>query len=370
MKPGEVYEFGPWGEYLFRYSPPHDPSIEGKAIHLTPFERALLEIFLEEPDQELRRSQLEERLWPDGGNRGTNALNAHASNLRRKLGYEGRLFQRTNTGYRWVGSVRRVTPSNEPAAINTALIAVPKPRATTLRPGLFVAVAAGTSAVHQLLAELAEVAFISGRIAPFTPIAAVNSAVMLAGGVVGLWSDWVLTRRQRTNGVAVSLGAVAASLGAIAVIAWSFLPTQLEVTIAPFGMAPHVGFLKSAIVYQALLSALFLHLPFHFAAVLNSEILAGRADNVSALIGGRADAVVPDQGIFIRPAKLWVIFAICAAFGIPMTLHLLSAVTQGAEGRLFSLLAMARFLAWWGGATFGACWYTAQINRLKRLALT
>lgn len=371
MNAGDVYEFGRWGEYPFRYSVQEGLSKQGEPLHLTPFERALLELLLEEAPDELKRSDLESRLWPEGmprgGSGGANALNAHASNLRKKLGdEEDRLFQRTSAGYRWVGSVRTipVASARVPSVADGQAVAT-----ATIRPHLFVPVAAGVAGLHQLLAELAEVAFVSGRIGLFAPIALVNCAVVATAGAIGLRQDSVLTRKQRTTALMASVGVVAFSLAAIAAIAWSFLPPQLEIRIAGFGMVPHVGFLKSAVVYQALLSVLFLHMPFHFVMMLDAEILAGRRDNVVALIAGRSDAVARAEGLFFRPERLWLIFVICLAFGIPMTVNLLSGVAQGSEGRLFSLLAIGRFLAWWGGATFGACWYAAQVNDLKRRAL-
>jgi two-component system OmpR family response regulator len=61
----------------------------GKDLHLYPKEVKLLEIFLRNPEQLLTRTMIFEKVWGYNFDPGTNIIDVHVGNLRRKLEYGG-----------------------------------------------------------------------------------------------------------------------------------------------------------------------------------------------------------------------------------------------------------------------------------------
>jgi two-component system OmpR family response regulator len=68
----------------------HRASRAGAALELTPHEFRLLEYFLLRPDSVVTRTELLEKVWDMSFDPGTNVVDVHVSNLRRKLEEGGR----------------------------------------------------------------------------------------------------------------------------------------------------------------------------------------------------------------------------------------------------------------------------------------
>jgi two-component system, OmpR family, response regulator len=69
-------------------------SVAGREVHLTPREFGVLEYLLAHRDRVVRRTDLEEHVWPDGGEALSNSLEVIVSRLRKKIdgGGTGRLL--------------------------------------------------------------------------------------------------------------------------------------------------------------------------------------------------------------------------------------------------------------------------------------
>jgi DNA-binding response OmpR family regulator len=63
-------------------------TVDGKQVHLTSREFALIETFLRHPDQVLSREQLLSHVWGYFFDPNTNLVNVYVNNLRKKLGAE------------------------------------------------------------------------------------------------------------------------------------------------------------------------------------------------------------------------------------------------------------------------------------------
>jgi len=73
--------------------------VHGRRVALSPREYALLEALLERPGAVLSRGQLEERLYGWGEEVGSNAVEVHIHNLRRKLGAGELIRNERGVGY-------------------------------------------------------------------------------------------------------------------------------------------------------------------------------------------------------------------------------------------------------------------------------
>ena len=62
--------------------------LKGELVHLSAHEFALLEVLLQRPDAVLSREQLEDSVYGWTEEIGSNAIEVHLHNLRRKLGAE------------------------------------------------------------------------------------------------------------------------------------------------------------------------------------------------------------------------------------------------------------------------------------------
>jgi two-component system response regulator QseB len=77
----------------------HQASLRGTPIELSAKEFALLHALVEKPGAVLSREQLEEKLYGWGDEVGSNAVEVHIHNLRRKLG-AGAIRNIRGVGYR------------------------------------------------------------------------------------------------------------------------------------------------------------------------------------------------------------------------------------------------------------------------------
>jgi two-component system response regulator QseB len=77
----------------------HEASVRGERLSLLPREFSLLQALIEEPKRVFTRSELEEKLYGWGEEVGSNTIEVHVSNLRRKLGAEHIVTVR-GVGYR------------------------------------------------------------------------------------------------------------------------------------------------------------------------------------------------------------------------------------------------------------------------------
>lgn len=66
----------------------HEASLRGERLSLLPREFSVLQALIEEPKRVFTRSELEEKLYGWGEEVGSNTIEVHVSNLRRKLGAE------------------------------------------------------------------------------------------------------------------------------------------------------------------------------------------------------------------------------------------------------------------------------------------
>lgn len=77
----------------------HEATLAGKPLSLLPREFSLLQALIEEPKRVFTRSELEEKLYGWGEEVGSNTIEVHVSNLRRKLGADQIVTVR-GVGYR------------------------------------------------------------------------------------------------------------------------------------------------------------------------------------------------------------------------------------------------------------------------------
>lgn len=379
MDPGEWIEFG--ADWQYRYCPSASLFRNGERVPIGTLQAELLELLVARPGHVVLREELVERLWRTP-HISKNSLHELVSTLRKILGDSSKApgFIKTekNRGYRWIAPVRKVVPpsadaretSTDVPSEPTARAIVPHLPQLSIRPRRFTGWMVALLALHQLLAEWAEAVFIFGHLGVFLLLAPLNSVCVLAASATGLWRDWVRTSQQRSNGFAVGIATALGGLALVVTFGLWFLPPRAEITLASLGWAPRAGFIKSALIYQAILSITFVHLPFHIVAALNAELLLGRSRNVYALICGRRTGVSPTGTIFLRPVVLAWIFVALAAAGVPMTLVLLNGLTETPESSLFSQLALLRFVTWWGTALAALAWYAAKLNQMKVRALS
>ena len=85
----------------------HAASRAGERLDLTPREFQLLEHFLLHPEEIVRRTELLEKVWSLAFDPGSNVVDVHVGNLRRKLGEPGGPLIHTVRG---VGYMLRVAP--------------------------------------------------------------------------------------------------------------------------------------------------------------------------------------------------------------------------------------------------------------------
>lgn len=85
----------------------HTAARGGNSLDLTPREFQLLEHFLLHPEEVVRRTELLEKVWSLQFDPGSNVVDVHVGNLRRKLGQEGDPLIHTIRG---VGYMLRETP--------------------------------------------------------------------------------------------------------------------------------------------------------------------------------------------------------------------------------------------------------------------
>ncbi|WP_254448748.1 winged helix-turn-helix domain-containing protein [Spirosoma rhododendri] len=82
-------------------------SRDGKAITLTPREFQLLEQFMRQPGRVLSKAQLTEKVWDSDFDRGSNVVEVHVHQLRKKIdkGFESPLLETVvGVGYRLRGA--------------------------------------------------------------------------------------------------------------------------------------------------------------------------------------------------------------------------------------------------------------------------
>jgi DNA-binding winged helix-turn-helix (wHTH) protein len=360
------------------YCPRHGLSRAGRPIPLGSQQAELLELLLERPGELVSREEIKKRIWGDRSiSVGDNSLNELVSSLRRVLGDSARprRFIETlkNTGYRLKAPLLQMRGQCGASGRSTELTTVSLSARPTgiegLRPGRFVVVMAVLLALHNLAAEAAEAVFIFGHMHSFALIAPLNALCVFVASSLGMRFDWSLSQRSQASGLAASLGCATLALVVVALISWPFLPDQLDQRIASVGWPPRAGFLKSAIIYPAILAAVFIHFPFHIVATLAAEISKGQLPMVLSLLAGDREAVAPAATVFVKPLWLGVTLALLGGAGIPMTLHLLGSLDPGsAASSLFSQLVLIRFLSWWGTAVIAWWWYKNLLDYLKRTA--
>jgi two-component system response regulator QseB len=97
---------------LLLHEPTRRVSLEGQAVELSRCEFDLLALLLRRVDRVVTRHSLEEQAVPGGSANGSNALEVHVSNLRRKIGPG---FIRTVRGIGYVIDSQPVAPAEQPS---------------------------------------------------------------------------------------------------------------------------------------------------------------------------------------------------------------------------------------------------------------
>jgi DNA-binding winged helix-turn-helix (wHTH) protein len=382
MEPDVWFDFGP--SYEYSYSPVTGLFRDGERLRLGPMQSELIHALMQKPRQVVPRNELEKRLWP--GKFATvpdNSLSELVWTVRILLGCDAAnpTFIKTEPrlGYRWIAPVRATSKAVDAAASNNG-------RAPHADAAVLSDVGAGTSAdaaaprwryviamsvvlaLHQLLAAFGESVFVFGDPRPFSLIAPFNALVLLVASAIGMTLDWRATIARRSGGLAIGFGVIGAGLSVAFIAASLVLPASVPTPLTSFAMPPRTGFLKTAIVYQLMLTAL-VYIPFHIVTALEGELIAGRGGAVHRLLVKSRRANVPGGLLFVAPQTFAYIVAGLAAFGIPMTLHLLSGLPPGEASSTFSQLALVRFLVWWGTAMTAVALYAARLSELRARTL-
>jgi two-component system, OmpR family, response regulator QseB len=88
-----------WGGQLVMDPARHEVTLSGKAVALSAREFAVLEVLMRRPGQAVARSRIEDSVYAWGDEVGSNAVEVHLHNLRRKLGAD-RIVNVRGVGYK------------------------------------------------------------------------------------------------------------------------------------------------------------------------------------------------------------------------------------------------------------------------------
>jgi two-component system response regulator RegX3 len=81
----------------------HEVTVDGEAVRLTPSEFRLLTLLAERPGRVFSRREILQHLWSSPHVPQERTADAHVTNLRRKLGGEGRIVTVRGAGYKLAG---------------------------------------------------------------------------------------------------------------------------------------------------------------------------------------------------------------------------------------------------------------------------
>lgn len=378
LEPRTWKVFGSEDEFWF--SPSAGLFQHGQPVEIRAQQSELLQLLIEHAGHLVEHDAIKQRLWPDTHVVKNNEYEL-MSTVRDLFGADGARFIRNERGrgYRWVAEVHDVDALlPHPVGQNVALTGqepqppvlsdTPLPPASSVPPYRYVWAMAPMLGLHLFFAIAAEAAFVYGHLDTFSRIAVLSGIGLTLALSAGLWCDWTLAHNGRAVGVVLSVAILVAGLAGVCTLAWHELPPRPLVEISSLGWPSRAGFLKSAVIYPAILAIPFILLPFHSVATINAELRAGRGRFVYELLSHSPDAVAPAGSLFVRPLLLGVALAGLAVPGIPMTLHLLNSLRPVPESALFSELALLRFISWWSAAVIAVAWYAFALNDLKQRA--
>lgn len=354
-------------------------------IELEPKALEMLAVLVARSGRLVSRRELLEILWPDTFVEEGN-INAYASVIRKSLGDSPKLSRFIETipkaGYRFVGDVREF-PRRDRAASTPGIRADQKiaavdqsddetapPRSsgesTLMRYGVHVLGCSLIYAVLFVVALFVEVAYgyeqfghLAWRLAPWIFVWTISTSV------IALWADLWATRSGHSFGLLISVPVfIVAGLGlATGVGLW--LPPE-AITKASFQTYPaQAAFMKSAF-YFVPLAILYVVLPLHLVATLDSEIRAGRSGQVIRLLSGGRPKPAPRGAVNLRVWWLAVLLVFVASLSLYGTAHMFDRLSPDLNATLFIRLYQFRLLLFFLLGTAGLLWFQLSVDRLRR----
>jgi DNA-binding winged helix-turn-helix (wHTH) protein len=214
-----------------------------------------------------------------------------------------------------------------------------------------------------LLMEVAYQFEIYGRTA--LKIAPIILAWMFATSVLAVAIDWRRASKGKANGLVISLLVFLAAAGALFFAIGFFLP---ESSITESGRASYpaeASYLKD-ICYSLVLIVVFLAPTFHFVAVMQRELHAGRYRPVLESLAGGRFSVTPSGTMYLRFWMLAIALMIMTAVSVYLTSNLLDHLSESPYKNLFIDLMYLRLILHFGLGLKCLSWYYRALDELKR----
>lgn len=357
----------------------------GTPVELEPKALEMLSVLVARAGHLVSRRELLEILWPDTFVEEGN-LNAYASVLRKALGDSPKLSRFIETipkaGYRFVADVREFPRRDRPASppglrAHQKIAAVDQSTDETAPPGRSVESTWLRYGVHMLgcsllyavlfvVALFVEVAYgyeqfgrLAWRLAPWIFVW-ISSTSMF-----GLWADLKATRRGHSYGLLISVPVfLLAGLGLATGVGF-WMPPEAITKASIQTYSAQAAYMKSAF-YFVPLAILYVVLPFHLVAALDSEVRSGRSGQVTRLLSGGRPKPAPRGTVNLRVWWLGVLLVFVAAVSVYGTAHLFDRLSPDSNASLFMRLYQVRLLLFFLLGTAGLVWFQLSVDRLRR----
>jgi Putative zinc-finger len=193
-------------------------------------------------------------------------------------------------------------------------------------------------------------------------------ACVTATVLVAFWVDAKATRSGSVNGLWKSTAVLALGLGALVAALMMILPAERTILASFQTRTAASGYLKDAELIFAPLLVFFVP-AFHTVLQLQSDLAAGRPQQVMRLFAPLPDRLVPRGMIYLSPRILGVFLGVYGLVKIVGTNYMLDALTPGTYAQLFTVAAYISTGIGFGIGIVSLAWYSSGLNDLKREAM-
>jgi hypothetical protein len=157
---------------------------------------------------------------------------------------------------------------------------------------------------------------------------------------------------------------LAAGLGLAAFVGYWMPPEAITKASIQTYSAP-AAYMKSTL-YFVPLAILYVVLPIHLVATLDSEICHGRSSQVVRLLSGGRPRPAPRGAVNLRVWWLAVLLVFVASGSLYGTAHLFDRLLPDLNANLFMRLYQARLLLFFLLGASGLLWFQLSVDRLRR----